>query len=403
MKILVFDDQSDLAADWADQIGAAMGEAGNVSVLTEPDADFEAVVARKVSIKEDKEVDTTRTIFDELDVLVVDFDLVLMDGKNGRTTGEGLARLMRTYSTCGAIVVMNQYKGAPFDLGMRGHLDSFADLNVAATLISQEALWKDVAPAEGLLKPTTWVALADLVDGAARLTEKLVEVGRGQPIHEVLGLKEDALPLLSDTAYGFVSSTVEDAKGLAATTVEDFLKYSLNEQEFAFIETDDTYANGFAAFRLLKWLDRAVLRPMNVLIDVGHLIERIPLLLDFEKLDVKEPDDWTRGSRELSTFLNQDIVAKYRNEDVSTFLGKDVFDWYRLEADEAVVQLQDDAFDAVPERFLYSETSSRFLSPEATADKLVQFRADFHNFGDRRSFERIEGIECGPLRRIKFG
>ncbi len=403
MNILVFDDQPDLAEDWAEQIRTAVGGDGQVSVMTEPDEELELVVARKIAIKENVEVDTTSSAFDQLDVLVVDFDLVFMDKKNGRTTGEGLARLMRTYSTCGAIVVMNQYKGAPFDLGMRGHLDSFADLNVADSLISQDALWRDVDPVPGLFNPTTWTALPTLVGCANLLTQMLADDGCDRSVVELLGLGQEALPLLSDTAYGFLSPTAQDASALSKVTVGDFLQFSLDDREFAYAATFAAYADRFAAFRLLKWLERAVCRPMNVLIDAGHLIERMPFLLNFERINVSQPDDWTVGSRDPSTFLNQEIVKTYRNDPVSNLLGRDIFDWYLLENDESVIQLQDQAFDSDAERFLYSETTSRFLSPEVAGENLVHFRADFHNFGDRRSFERVEGIECGPSRRIKFG
>jgi hypothetical protein len=54
---------------------------------------------------------------------------------------------------------MNQFKGPQFDLGMRGHRDSFADVNIDANLVGRASLWEDLTPQDGQFDPTTWTPL----------------------------------------------------------------------------------------------------------------------------------------------------------------------------------------------------------------------------------------------------
>ena len=67
-------------------------------------------------------------------------------------------------------------------------------------------------------------------------------------------------------------------------------------------------------------------------------------------------------------------------------MGRYVFDWYRMVDDDRIEELQDVYLDRVDElpRFFLAEDTSRFVERE----KLTRYRADFHNFGDRRGDRR---------------
>src|SRR5258708_4989570 len=69
--------------------------------------------------------------FDAADILIIDYDLLHLD--ESYLTGENVAYLARCYSRCGLIVGMNQFDhGNAFDLSLKGHPESYADVNISA-------------------------------------------------------------------------------------------------------------------------------------------------------------------------------------------------------------------------------------------------------------------------------
>lgn len=400
MRVRVCDDDEAIADGW---VAAVQGVTEGYDVARMADAKNEVsnLLARKLAAEDGKDPMSQTCGFDDVDILAIDYDLIHLDEAGGRTTGEGVARLARTFSRCGVIVVMNQFKGPQFDLGMRGHLDSFADVNVDATLIGRAALWADVEPIAGQFDPTTWTPLPKLFEAARGLAALFEDGGFDMPIMSAIGLPVGALAELSDTAYGFISLKAETTEALAATSVRDFLKRSLGDD--AMLATLEAHAPkllfAFAAFRIAKWLERAVLRPMDVWVDGAHLVDRLPFMLDQDKIDVADSSNWVKGANDPAGALRWGILEKYVNEKAGAALGRTVFDWYRLAGDDEIDGLQDAYLTDDPPRFFLAEDTSRFVEREA----VTRYRADFHNFGDRRAIERLDDITYGPMRRVTFG
>jgi hypothetical protein len=399
MRVRVCDDVETIADGWVTAIQAVTQEF-DVTRMPAAKEEVSNLLLRKLAAEKGDDPMAQACGFDDVDILCVDYDLLHLDDAGGRTTGEGVARLARTFSTCGVIVVMNQFKGPQFDLGMRGHLDSFADVNIDANLVGRGALWNDLEPAELQFDPTIWTPLPKLLAAARGLSAALEAGGFDAPIMPAIGLAEDALGLLSDTAYGFLSLDAETAVQLAGFTVGEFLRRSLSED---LVETLSKHVPkilfDFTAFRIAKWLDRAVLRPMDVLIDGEHLVDRLPFMIDPDKADVTNASHWARAAAAPDGTMRWDLLEKYKNENASLVLGRTVFDWYRLAGDEAIDKLQDAYLDQQQERFYLAEDTSRFVNREA----VTRYRADFHNFGDRRAIERLPDITYGPMRRVSFG
>jgi hypothetical protein len=121
--------------------------------------------------------------------------------------------------------------------------------------------------------------------------------------------------------------------------------------------------------------------------------------MDPEKSDGSDPSQWIKAALAPADMLRWAIVSPYLNQSASEALGKQIFNWYLLSNDEAIDGLQDAYMEALPDRFFLAEDTSRFVERE----KLTRYRADFHNFGDRRAVERLAEYTYGPLRRIRFG
>ncbi|MCG6116237.1 MAG: hypothetical protein MEQ84_13690 [Mesorhizobium sp.] len=400
MRVRVCDDDEAMADGWVAAI-KKVTDGYDVERMASAKEEISKLLLRKMAAEKEQDLTEVACGFDDIDILAIDYDLLHLDDDGSRTTGEGVARLARTFSSCGVIVVMNQFKGPQFDLGMRGHLDSHADLNVDANLIDRPSLWHDLEPAAGQFNPTTWTPLPILISAVRSLAADFEKAGLDATVMDLLGLPEEALAELSDTAFGFVDSEAETTDQLAKVTVRRFLSQALRDEALvkAFEAHSPKTLFSFAAFRIAKWLERAVLRPMDVIVDGLHLVDRLPFLINPAKIDTANPDSWYKAAADPAEFLHWDILAKYRNERASACLGRAVFDWYRLAGDDQIDQLQDAyiASDAV--RFFLAEDTSRFVAREA----LTRFRADFHNFGDRRAVERLGNITYGPMRRVTFG
>ena len=401
MRVRVCDDDPAMADGWVAAI-KKVTDGYDVERMASAKEEISKLLSRKIAAEKEQDPKAVPCGFDDIDILAIDYDLLHLDDDGSRTTGEGVARLARTFSSCGVIVVMNQFKGPQFDLGMRGHLDSHADLNVDANLIGRPALWHDLEPAAGQFNPTTWTPLPILLSAVRTLAAVLEKAGLDATIMDLLGLSEGALAELSDTAFGFVDSEAETTDQLAKVTVRGLLSQALRDEALvtAFEAHSPKTLFSFAAFRIAKWLERAVLRPMDVVVDGLHLVDRLPFMIDPEKIDAADPANWHKAALNPAEFLRWDVLGKYRNEKASACLGRTVFDWYRLAGDDQIDRLQDAYITKDEVRFFLAEDTSRFVPREA----VTRFRADFHNFGDRRAVEQLRGdITYGPMRRVTFG
>lgn len=373
-----------------------------VDVIENMKEEISNLILRKIAVMGGQEDPSNIvTEFDAIDIMVIDYDLVHLDDGGGRTTGEGIARLARSYSQCGVVAVINQFKGPQFDLGMRGHLDSFADVNLDASLINTPALWQKM-PATGEFNPTTWTPLPIRLNSACQLSKKLEQGGLDSKVSPLLGLDEDAINQFSDTAFGFLSTEAETSNELASVTVRSFLERSLGHNQVVHLSKYSAkYLYNFAAYRLIKWLDRAVLRPMDVLIDAPHLIDRLPFLMNTEKIDQSISENWAKAASQPTEFLYWSRLERFHNKEASKLLGRDIFNWHNMVYDEEIEQIQDEYIDQEDEsqKFYLAEDTSRFVEIGA----LMRYRADFHNFGDRRGIEKLNNITYGPLRRMSFG
>lgn len=400
MRVRVCDDVETIADGWVKAI-QDVTQGYDVARMASAKQEVSNLLRRKLAAEKGEDPMAVPCGFDDIDILAVDYDLLHLDEDGGRTTGEGVARLARTFSSCGVIVVMNQFKGPQFDLGMRGHLDSYADVNIDANLIGRPTLWQQLEPAAGQFNPTTWTPLPALFAAARQLATDFEKSGFDAEIMSVIGLPEAALAELSDTAFGFIDSKAETTDQLAKVSVRDFLNQSLREETL--IAALEKHAPktlfAFAAFRIAKWLERAVLRPMDVLVDGPHLVDRLPFMIDPEKVDVANANNWNQAAINPSESLRWGILSKYINDRASTYLGRLVFDWYKLAEDAQIDELQDAYIVADTARFFLAEDTSRFVERDA----VTRFRADFHNFGDRRAVERLADITYGPMRRVTFG
>jgi hypothetical protein len=238
-------------------------------------------------------------------VLVVDYDL-LKSTENHFLTGESFAYLSRCYSSCGAIIVVNQFGGDVFDLTLQGHAESFADVNVGSKQLLCEGLWRDKWSG---FRAWHWPVVPQLVialEGRVKHITKNLDM----PIIEALELSA-VVASLSGPAAQFIQGNIK--KEVDKITFRDFVtRNGNNGLRYKDSAIDDDHVGRIAASRIGKWLERLVLTGQDVLVDAPHLVSRFPSLLTGP---ISKADTWNRVvqlEHGKQTGLRASIIDRFR-------------------------------------------------------------------------------------------
>lgn len=270
LKVGLLDDHDSQADSWLAAMQAVSPESGFEFVKVSAGdftAGIEVLAKHRQQILRDKPAETANapaTLFDEYDILVVDYDLTFFD-EGVFHTGEQVAYLARTFSQCGLIVLMNQFK-VDFDLSLRGHPESYADLNIPSSLIGSESLWSE-SPSSSF-RPWN---VPSLGGAAARFQTRVdqLESSLDRPILDFLGLGGDFhnIPL---SVLSFLS--VEGVEP-QSVTFRDFVNGSQHGARIDGVNLGKQAAR-VAASRIGVWVEQMLMPLQDVLVDAPHLLSR---------------------------------------------------------------------------------------------------------------------------------
>jgi hypothetical protein len=403
-SIYVCDDKEALAKGWAEEIRRKAGNGVTVERIEDPGNEFKKLLRRIPRERRDIEREV-ESAFDKADILVVDYDLLEVDADQARHTGEGFARTARLYSDCGLVIVMNQFVNeAAFDLSLTGHLHSFADLNIDDRQVGLSTLWG--AKRDGsVFAPWHWPDLE------SALVQRRALIGRikdhlDHSLLEVIQFPVEMISRLSDRAFGFLFplidglpgtfSQAENLKKLEALTVRQFL-LSMNEhKEFErAIEANPTRAASAAAARIAKWYSRAVLAPQDLLVDVPHLLQRMPFLLRSDFGAFGQIKTWNdaidAGPDALIGELRECEFAPSKE-----WTGRTSYWWPKVSNHPKVMELRSEFDLSTFPDVVFAEDASCFIDEK----EAVAFRAGFFNQYDIRYIKLFKDVHYGPARRL---
>jgi hypothetical protein len=270
-RILICDDTIETSNEWKESLEGipAVRRAFDVESCAPDDLVemAEALDEQRKAFKA-KQKEWNDHPFDEIDVLVVDYDLRDKDPRSGRE----IAYLARCFSRCGFIVLLNEHGTNPFDLTLTGYADSFADLNIGAHQLANPGLWRQ--PWQGF-RPWAWPLIPKgVVDLSSRIGS--IEKELDNSIIDVLGLRH-VLSYLSRPIIDFLSAGDHRPE---TVTFREFVHDSTNGllyKDRALALPEQLIAR-IAAARISHWLERLVLAAQDVLIDAPHLVGRYPSL-----------------------------------------------------------------------------------------------------------------------------
>jgi len=310
-KILVYDDDPELATQWKKQIETvgAVRKSFDIEVMfespTELQKDLQILAQRQRSFRAGTPWPNEPTRFDEGELLVIDYDLITQESF---ATGEVVAYLARCFSSCGVIIGLNQYGGNTFDLTLRGHPESFCDLNIGDQQLSNPGLWTHDFKG---FRPWCWPVLIDFLSSFRRRVTEALE-NASQYVLSYFGL-DGVLQHIPKSVLGFLGPDP------ITTSFDQFPLKSpsgLHPRDKRVPEESHTKASEViarvAAARLSKWLQRLVLPGQNIIVDAPHLVSRFPSLLLSGNHD--NPESWNKTARFVEPSglgIHHEIISQF--------------------------------------------------------------------------------------------
>ena len=393
-SVLICDDDRGLAAECVERIKEIAPKNYEFQAASSADDMRNAVnelLRRRKAVRVGHPRRPQQCLFDQNDILIIDCDLFHIDDR-AQHTGEGIGRLARMYSDCAVVVVFNQFDQVDFDLSLRGDLASHADLNLTVKLLEMPGLWTE-PPWHGF-RPWSWQTLSRAV-ASQRARETAFGHDLNKSIVDTFGIRQDDALGMSDSAFGFIAPEASGFAGLREMTFHSFVSMTAGRDAKSLLSSDESAAVRFGAARIGKWLDREVLGPQDVLIDVPHLLQRFPFLLGEKMADV---DAWNETIHQPNC-LRQYVDDSYWFEPAGC-LSKPAVWVRRLEADAEFRRQRADFsnYSSIPD-VVFMEDCSVF--EDISLGK--EFRAGFHNSFDRRHVRQCPGVLYGPQRRLSFG
>ena len=313
IRVLVCDDLDENSTEFSDEIEKARQPDVDVVRLFGEDltAEIASLIdgADGVLAGEDRPGDVGRTRFDDdVDLVVLDNNLAQLDIKGARLTAEAIAGYIRAFSAAPYVVSINKNPDVDFDLRyLVGDYASRADLALNLPHLSNGGLWtgrRSDAP-RGFL-PWYWPKLLGAAERRRRQIE-FVSDALDRNVCESLGIPGEAFSSLSRQSRSLLSqaeeatdepSVPDHGLGFGATFRQVFLaspRSLPNQSERRHLlkkfNQDEhgvrTIVARVVAAEIDFWFRRDVLAPQELLVDVPHLLMRMPFLLGERASDLR--------------------------------------------------------------------------------------------------------------------
>ncbi len=412
MKILIYDDDPIMSKRWRDRLEKAF-TALECDFKVEPLEKncFEECISqlerRRLDARDNVKI-TGNNELDEADVLILDYDLLTSETQ-AFVTGEVAAYLARCYSNCGLIIGLNQYGNNSFDLTLKGHPESFADLNLGDRQIDNPGLWSESNGDWTGFRPWVWPVLPRAAAAFEKRAEELSE-NLDKPILTFLEFPGEVVKTLPRSAIEFLAGS----KPVEQRTFRDFVldKKTKNGLRGRDEPMSERAVARIAAARIWKWLERLVLPGQDILVDAPHLVSRYPSLL-------KDDNDGLANWNKTASFLEaKKLGIDYRK--VSTFkfpkenwLSRPAWFWQKVSNHNKIDEVASPWTTERPD-WVFGEDGSRFLPRKAAREFVADLSSPFvRRFvvnsvskvvdpQGKRYAKSIKGVDFRPLVRFSL-
>ena len=365
--------------------------------------------------------------FDDVDIVILDNNLTRLKIKGELPTAESIAGYVRAFTKAPYVVSLNLNPGVDFDLDyLIGDCSTKADVAVNTPHLSIPALWnRNSAPAEDGFLPWYW---PELESAPAKRREQIefVRTHLRESVVRVLELDQtgiDLVDLLSPGARAALSpeaaSDGEIAKGGPSLqevafrdhfVVKDRSIPSLQPErlKLAQAEQSGNPALSYVIARVVAadidfWFRRYLVGPQEPLVDVPHLLVRLPFLLGRRTADIGE---WNKSVTantppygfEEEMYQRHLAGAKFQHD---VWVPNPCFWWPKLKNDETLNEYFFQARSAEWADVVFCEDCSKFLEgPLAPGKGPIEFPTDLEGAWGRRYIARIDDRKYSPRSRL---
>ena len=390
LEVLVYDDSPEVASIVASKIDDAYVKATVHAASKRDFGDLMTLInRRRTAWREDRSEDLyfEVTAADKADVIVVDYDL-LRYSDSADITGSRLSYLLRCFSKCGLIIILNQYGPNTFDMSLGRPAEDFADLHLGDRQIGNPGLW--TVPFDGY-RPWHWPVIPDARVNFEKCVQD-VQKNIEEPVLTFLGLG-DFIDWMPRRVREFVVSdgNLEDIR---------FSSFAINAR--GGVDSKDklvpTQTARVVAARVISLLNLVILPDQNVLVDAPHLVSRFPSLICDDSSGI---DSWNQlcdpSSISMGELL-QDVLNEHRFP-MHHWIWKPVWYWPSVNTDERVAEVRD-PWSIREIDWVFCEDISRFMPREVTDG----FRADVSPpFNKRFVFRRRSSKARKYLSKVGSG
>ena len=396
-KILIYDDEREQTKRFKNKLEQGLKKAGRdqdfaIKILCEDGLQdsIEKLQIRQERYRRNERCSNETTDFDNTSIFIIDYDL--LDNKKVKfLTGEVIAYIVRCFSDCKLIVGLNQFGRNPFDLTLRGHPESFADLNLGEVQLGNPELWRgDWNDGRQDYRPWYWPNLCESLRNFDKIVAEVKE-NLDNPICEVLGFEQQIFQLLPREIVQFIAEEKEPGE----TTFQDFVRHSGNglKPKDSNISDIDVLARVGAA-RISKWLECLVLPEQDVLVDAPHLVSRYPSLIVDDTQDIEV---WNRIAQ-LTDYhelgLYNKLIETHRFQKYY-WISRPAWFWDKLREDESIQEIIEPWATAKIDWIFCEDTSCFHIQEECK-----EFFADTISPFTRRFVKDFKGVDYRP--RVRF-
>ena len=362
------------------------------------------------------------TIFDspDFDILILDNNLADLNISGARHTAESIAGYIRAFTRIPYIVSLNKNPHVDFDLRyLVGDYETRADLALNTEHLSNRELWTGQSKTSAhRFLPWYWPALNE-VPTKRRGQIDFVKKHFDDPVLMALSFPEEQIEYLSRHAKGTLSPEIDDSS-MKSVTFKTFFETSCcrslpirreRENITALFDSQTRAIRSLArsvvarvvAAEIDKWIRRDLLGPQDVLVDIPHLLMRMPFLLG-KGADKLEQWNTAALSRQRPFGFSENIYkkhhlfrAKFKHDN---WVKSPCFWWQILKTDE---ELDDLFFRSKIEwkETIFCEDTSRFESvSDEEVDSPKEFSAEFEGAWSRRHVAIVENKKYTPWSRF---
>ena len=361
LEVLVYDDHEDLASEVAQKISSACTEA---QVSFRSGIDLTTLVDelhhRRAQWRVEPDSNDNALEVDRARVVVVDYDLINF-AEQGDTTGSRLAYLLRCFSACGTIVILNQFGENVFDLSltstnMHAAWDDFADLHIGSQQIGNSGLWS--ARSDGY-RPWYWPVIPEMTLDFEKCVRDVEQNGDAR-ILAFFGL-DSRIDWLSPQSQSLLSGNT----GLEHATFDTFAN-----SPYGGISRKDRLPTSqlarVVAARMRTILNSIIVPNQNLLVDAPHLVSRFPSLLRERTTDLVQWNLLCEPTGKGVEELLVDMIGRHRFEPIH-WLWRPAWYWPDINKDEQIEEVQN-PWSIEAAELSFCEDISRFVPSGAARE-----------------------------------